>query len=866
MTPKLLKNFVIKGKAGISLGLVLTLVGFLVPVVPAVQAVTPEFTVDTGTVLASNFIGHGAEYNQNLYAAISAVDGITPENAGYLETKVKQLQSQHVRIFFDNKAFDTVNYPDYMSSFIRTVELAQSSGSPVNITYWHGPYTNIPQQMSDFAGVLYDLVVTRGLSAVQYVTIQNEVNSTSITMDMYQQLYRELHTQLTNRGIRSRVKFIGGDLVRTNQQAWFDYMAANMNDILDGYSIHIYWNHWDRAYANTRLSEVRAIIDAMAPAAQKPVYITEYGVRGDTVNCGEPYQPGCLQGTLTPLGDTVLNAFQHAWFQMKAASYKYVATVKWDAYKAKYDNGTQYFSEIGSGNGGYPTRPVYNVTRLFTHSGATPGWQIVGVNGAVPGKLVSALNDPATGNMAVYALNDTGAATTIAVGGLAANKQFRLLVWNDEATGGIKNYGTVQTDGAGTIAMSLNSQSFAVLTTLNPGDLDQVGLYHLDETAGTTAADSSPYANHGTLFNGAAWTTGKIGGALDLDGVNDYATLPPNMINPAETTSGFSAAAWVKLRASSGAVQLILQQDGATGRIWLNRRGDGALETYLGGIATISTGTIPVGVWTHVAVTYDGTNVRLWLNGNLEATNAVTAEAATDRLIVGADKTFGQLWNGQIDELTIYNRKLPQPDIEDLYNSGYWKFDETSGTTANDDPSTGYNNAGTLFGGATWTTAGKVNGALDLDGASGYAKLPNLVNPAVQTFSAAAWVKLRATPGTVQHILQQEGASGRIWLDRKGNGTLETNIGNISTVSTGTIPIGVWTHVAVTYDGTTVKLYLNGQPDGSRVVIAESSTGGMIVGANKTFGALWNGQIDNLHIYDRRLTAANVLDLYNQSR
>jgi hypothetical protein len=234
---------------------------------------------------------------------------------------------------------------------------------------------------------------------------------------------------------------------------------------------------------------------------------------------------------------------------------------------------------------------------------------------------------------------------------------------------------------------------------------------------------------------------------------------------------------------------------------------------------------------------------------------------------VGASKTFDDLWNGQIDELTLVNRKLPQADIEDLYNSGYWKFDETSGATANDDPSTGVNNFGTLYNaGATWTTAGKVNGALDLNGSTGYAKLPHLVNPAVQTFSAAAWVKQRANSGTVQQILVQEGATGRIWLDRKGNGTLETNIGNISTVSAGTIPIGAWTHVAVTYDGTTVRLYLNGQPDGSRLVTAEASTSGMIVGASKALGEKWNGQIDNLRIYDRRLTAANVLDLYNQSR
>lgn len=241
----------------------------------------PEFTVNTRKVLVSDFVGNGTQYNQNLYSTISEIDGITQANAGDLETKVKQLKSQHVRIFFDTRAFDTANYPDYMDSFIRTCQLAQASGATINITYWHGPYINISQQMSDFANVLNDLIVIHGLNAVQYITIQNEVNSTSITQDTYQQLYRDLDKSLTALGIRASVKLIGGDLVRTNQRSWFNYMATNMNDILDGYSIHIYWNYWDQVYATTRLREVREIVDAMVPSNQKPIYITEYGIRGE---------------------------------------------------------------------------------------------------------------------------------------------------------------------------------------------------------------------------------------------------------------------------------------------------------------------------------------------------------------------------------------------------------------------------------------------------------------------------------------------------------------------------------------------------------------------------------------------------------
>lgn len=279
-----------------------------------------EFLVNSSKVLVNDFVGFGTQYNQNLYAPISSVDGINTGNFGNLESKVVQLQSQHVRIFFDSKAFDKINYPDYMDSFIRTVELAQTSGSTVNITYWHGPYNNISKQMFDFANVLNELISNRGLTAVKYITIQNEVNSTSITPSIYEQLYRELDRCLKNLSLRDLLFFIGGDLVRTNQKLWFDYMAANMNDILDGYSIHIYWNYWDQAYGNTRLREVRNILNSMEPTTQKPVFITEFGIRGERTS---NTNPGCIIGTSTPLGNTTINAFQHAWFQILAMNLIY---------------------------------------------------------------------------------------------------------------------------------------------------------------------------------------------------------------------------------------------------------------------------------------------------------------------------------------------------------------------------------------------------------------------------------------------------------------------------------------------------------------------------------------------------------------
>lgn len=826
---------------------------FLLVFAPSVSAAA-DVTVNPNNVIVDNYIGHGTQYNQNLYSTFSSSDGITASNVGNLESKVKALQSQHVRIFFDPEALDDVNYPDYMDSFIDTVELAQDSGSTVNITWWHGPYTDVSGQMQDFADVLYDLIVTRSLDCVQYVTIQNEVNRTSIPKSTYEALYDALDADLTSYGIRDDVELIGGDLVYNNQQAWFDYMDDYMYDVLDGYSVHIYWDYDNRSYAETRLSDVYSIVNNLDHP--KPVFITEFGARGDRTTCTQA--PGCLNGTSIPMETTNISAFQSAWFIIKSMRWHFSATVKWDAYKAKYDNGEQYFSEIGSGTDGYPLKPSYNMSRMFTTT-SEPGWEVLTVDGYV-GKWVTALQDPNSSDMAVYALNDTGSETTISIDGLPSNQKLRLLIWNDHGMGGITDYGDVQTDASGEITVRLQAESFAALTTLDPGEVEAIAHFKFDESSGTTASDATVF-DHDATVTGASWTgSGKIDGALDFDGSGDYVETP-YILNPGKHNS-FSASAWVKLDSASS-THVILSQDGSSGRMWLYRNSSGELSTYIGGSATEATTTLPTGSWHHVAVTYDGTTVRLLQDGEIVASANVSAEDETEGFVIGAKKDYSAGWNGQIDDVKIFNYHLTSQQITDIWNRTHWKFDETSGTTAND--SAGYNQSGTVVNGATWSSSGKMDGALDFDGTNDYVSTANILNPQNNYFSATAWVKLEQASGTVQLILQQDGTNGRHWLYRNSSGVLGTYLGGSALESTGTIPTNQWTFVAVTYDQSTLRLYLNGSLAASSTRSLESSTGGMFIGKSKT-GQYWDGKLDNVRIYDRRLTANEVSDMYLQGR
>jgi hypothetical protein len=389
---------------------------------PAQCAEAPSTFTVTSRVVADGFLGFGAQYNQNLYAQITGVD---PTSLPDVEQKAIDLAPRHVRVFFDSAALADA---DKMQSFQRTIDLAQRSGATINVTYWHGPYANPAQQMSDFAGVLTDLVKNRGMNAVKYVTIQNEPNSTALTMATYESLYRELHARLVQSGLRPGIAFVGGDLVSTNQAAWLGYMADQMGDVLDGWSIHVYWDYTDTPKLASRLSDVRALVDAMPAAKRKPLYVTEFGVRGTTAQ-GEP-QPGHID--TKPTETTIVNAFQHGWFDVLAARQGFVTALKWDAYWAKYDGGTQQYAMIAApdASGAWALTPVYHLTRMLDR--AVPAGALVGVDGALAGIEIAAARGK-SGEVAVFGVNTSNTKQDFSIG--APSARLRLLVWNAKGDG-----------------------------------------------------------------------------------------------------------------------------------------------------------------------------------------------------------------------------------------------------------------------------------------------------------------------------------------------------------------------------------------------------------------------------------------------
>jgi hypothetical protein len=271
---------------------------------------------------------------------------------------------------------------------------------------------------------------------------------------------------------------MGGDLVRgpdtgaPNQQLWFDYMAQHMSDILDAWSIHVFWDYWDTQKIVDRLSEVRAIWDAEPAAQRKPLYVTEYGVRGLRTLNGLRADPGFWQDG-TPISQTNVSAFQHAWFDVLSAKLGYVGTSKWDSYFGRYDNSQQAYYMIGDPQSGWPLYPLYHFVKLTTAT-VRPGWRIVNVD-SVPNttRLVAAYSS-ATGQQTVIGLDTAGAqlntvsATPVSytIGGLPASKRLYLAIWDELGDGTVPPSHAVTSDAAGVAKFTVPQQGVFVLTTV----------------------------------------------------------------------------------------------------------------------------------------------------------------------------------------------------------------------------------------------------------------------------------------------------------------------------------------------------------------------------------------------------------------
>jgi len=200
--------------------------------------------------------------------------------------------------------------------------------------------------------------------------------------------------------------------------------------------------------------------------------------------------------------------------------------------------------------------------------------------------------------------------------------------------------------------------------------------YKFDETSGTTAADSSGSGNTGTLTNmsGTEWTTGKVGGALDFDGSNDYVDLGTSLAN---NLGDATVSAWVYVQGGSGTWRSILEKNKIVG-FGLNS-GNGLHLNFgngsgWGGAGVNSASTVPMNQWVHVAGTRSGSTVTLYIDGVSGATGSNSSTGSNSfSLGIGAkllSASQAQFVPGIIDDFRIYDHALSAGEVSALAAGG----------------------------------------------------------------------------------------------------------------------------------------------------------------------------------------------------
>jgi hypothetical protein len=191
-----------------------------------------------------------------------------------------------------------------------------------------------------------------------------------------------------------------------------------------------------------------------------------------------------------------------------------------------------------------------------------------------------------------------------------------------------------------------------------------VAAYGFEENSGTTVTDASGNANNGTNINATRITTGKNGKALNFNGTN--AMVSVNNSASLQLTTGMTLEAWVKPSVVTSAWRDVIYK--GNDNYFLMATSDRSSMPVGGGTFGEVNGTaaLEVGTWTHLAVTYDGATQKLFVNGVHKSSVARTGTIATSTnpLQIGGDSIWGQFFQGDIDEVRIYNRALTQPEIQ----------------------------------------------------------------------------------------------------------------------------------------------------------------------------------------------------------
>lgn len=215
------------------------------------------------------------------------------------------------------------------------------------------------------------------------------------------------------------------------------------------------------------------------------------------------------------------------------------------------------------------------------------------------------------------------------------------------------------------------SQTWNFTVTNSSDDPGLVAQWRLDEGAGTTILDNSGNGNNGTTIGSPSWTTGISGTAMLLNGTNQYAAIPDNAT--LDIKSQITVSAWVR-PAQLSSQKIVIKGDSktvdgyelsllSTGKVTFK------INQYSSDIYKLNSTTLyPTnGTWMHIAATFDGTVMSVYINGvqdkRISFSGPIPIATNNLSLFLGASVDETSEFAGAMDDIRIYNYAMNESEI-----------------------------------------------------------------------------------------------------------------------------------------------------------------------------------------------------------
>ena len=298
-------------------------------------------------------------------------------------------------------------------------------------------------------------------------------------------------------------------------------------------------------------------------------------------------------------------------------------------------------------------------------------------------------------------------------------------------------------------------------------------------------------------------------------------------------------------------------------------------------LAANSSGQMALNTWNYIVFTYDGANEKFYLNGVLDSATPAPAGTLCQAAVpvkIGMETSAFLPFSGTLDDIQIYAQALTAAQVASLYNplAADWKLDEPSGATSFADAS-GNGNSGSCGSACpTLGASGKVGTAASFNG-SRQMIVPDSPSLRLNQFTIALWVFPTQMKSDYQTLVAKEDSSAanrnyalyvvpnslRVRYAVWASDCVTKLAGN----SSGQMALNTWNYIVFTYDGVTEELYLNGVLDSATAAPAGALCQAAVpvkIGMETSAFLPFSGTLDDIQIYSKALTAAEVFALFDQ--